>query len=125
MDLKHQTLPYANVGHHPTILRRASGTIELLTSTGFALGLFDDLQMSEATITLATGDAIVLYTDGVTEANNPQYNEMYGVNHLTTGIKTAPWKASELLMHIEGDLNTFTNGLPQQDDVTLFVLTKD
>jgi serine phosphatase RsbU (regulator of sigma subunit) len=125
LDLKNQTLQYANAGHNPPILRRASGTIELLTKTGPALGLFDELQMSEATITLAPGDAIVLYTDGVTEANNPEYNEMYGVNHLTTGIKTAPRKASELLMHIEVDLNAFTSGMPQQDDVTLFVITKD
>jgi phosphoserine phosphatase RsbU/P len=81
--------------------------------------------MSEATITLAPGGAIVLYTDGETEANNPQYNEMCGVNHLTTEIKTAPLKASELHMHVEADLNILTNGLPQQDDVTLFVITKD
>jgi serine phosphatase RsbU (regulator of sigma subunit) len=125
LDLKNQTLQYANAGHNPPILRRASGTIELLTKTGHALGLFDDLQMSETTITLAPGDAIVLYTDGVTEANDPQYNEMYGTKHLTTAINTAPCKASELITSIEADLNTFTQGAPQQDDVTLFVLTKD
>lgn len=125
LDLKNQTFQYANAGHNPPILRRASGIIELLKKTGHALGLFDDLKMSETTITLAPGDVIVLYTDGVTEANNPQYNEMYGTKHLITAINTAPRQASELLTHVEADLNTFTRGAPQQDDVTLFVLTKD
>jgi serine phosphatase RsbU (regulator of sigma subunit) len=125
LDLKNQTLQYANAGHNPPMVRRASGTIESLTKTGHALGVFDNLHMSETTITLAPDDAVVLYTDGVTEAQNLQRNEMYGINHLTAAINTAPRKASELLAHIEADLNAFTKGAPQHDDVTWFVLTKD
>ena len=81
--------------------------------------------MSETTITLGSGDAVVLYTDGVTEAWHPQRNEEYGVDRLTAAITTAPRKAGELLAHVEADLNAFTEGTPQQDDVTLLVLTKD
>jgi len=125
LDLKHQTLRYANAGHNPPMVRRAAGTIELLRKTGHALGVFEELQMSERTITLAPGDAVVLYTDGVTEANNPQHNEMYGINHLTAAITAAPRGASEILTHIEADHKTFTRDAPQQDDVTWFVLTKE
>ncbi len=126
VDPKTQTLQYANAGHNPPMVRRASGTIESLTRTGAVLGVFEDLQLSEATITLGPGDAVVLYTDGVTEAGHPHLrNEDYGINRLTAAIAAAPRKAGELLAHVEADLNAFTEGAPQQDDVTFLVLVKD
>jgi sigma-B regulation protein RsbU (phosphoserine phosphatase) len=124
VDPKKQTLQYASAGHDPPIVRRASGTIELLTRTGVVLGLFEELQMSETTITLGSGDAVVLYTDGVTEAWNPR-DENYGDSRLTAAITAAPGKADELLAHVEADLNAFAEGTPQQDDVTFLILTKD
>lgn len=82
--------------------------------------------MSSTTITLGPGDAVVMYTDGVTEAWHPHSrNEDYGINRLTAAIAAAPQKAGELLAHIEADLNAFTEGVPRQDDVTFLVLTKD
>lgn len=126
VDPKTQTLQYANAGHNPPMVRRASGTIESLTRTGSAVGVFDELQLSETTITLGLGDAVVLYTDGVTEAWHPHLpNEDYGINRLTAAIAAAPRKAGELLAQVEADLNAFTEGAPQQDDVTFLVLTKD
>jgi serine phosphatase RsbU (regulator of sigma subunit) len=124
VDPKKQTLQYANAGHDPPIVRRTSGTIELLTRTGAMLGVLEELQLSETTITLGSGDAVVLYTDGVTEAWNPR-DENYGDNRLTAAITAAPGKAGELLAHVEADLNAFTEGAPQQDDVTFLILTKD
>jgi sigma-B regulation protein RsbU (phosphoserine phosphatase) len=88
------------------------------------LGLFEDLPMTETTITLGAGDAVVLYTDGVTEAWHPR-NGDYGINRLTAALVAAPGRAGELLAHVEADLNSFTEDAPQQDDVTLLVLTKD
>lgn len=126
VDPKKQTLQYANAGHNPPIVRRASGAIESLTKTGSVVGVFDELQLSDTTITLGPGDAVVLYTDGVTEAWHPHpRNEDYGINRLTAAIAAAPRKAGELLAHVEADLNAFTEGAPQQDDVTFLVLTKD
>jgi sigma-B regulation protein RsbU (phosphoserine phosphatase) len=58
LDLKNQTLQYANAGHNPPMLQHASGITELLTKTSPALGLFDDLQKSETTITLAPGEPL-------------------------------------------------------------------
>ena len=126
VDPKKKTLQYANAGHNPPMVRRASGTIGSLTRTGAALGVFEELQLSETTITLGAGDAVVLYTDGVTEAWHPYLrNEDYGINRLTAAIAAGPRKAGELLAHVEADLNAFTEGAPQQDDVTFLVLTKD
>ena len=124
LDPKKKTILYANAGHNPPLMRRASGTIESLTRTGAALGVFEELEMTEEAITLGRGDAVVLYTDGATEAWTPD-NEEYGIDRLTAAISSAPRKAGELLAHVEADLDAFGEGAPQQDDVTFFVLTKN
>jgi sigma-B regulation protein RsbU (phosphoserine phosphatase) len=124
VDPKKQTFQYANAGHNPPMVRRASGTIESLVRTGSVVGVLEELELSEATITLGGGEAVVLYTDGATEALNPREAE-YGAERLTAAIAAAPRKASELLAHVEADLNAFTQGAPPQDDITFFVLTKD
>ena len=80
--------------------------------------------LNETTITLGDGDALVLYTDGVTEAWHPR-DEDYGDDRLTAAIAAAPRRAGELLAQVEADLNVFTEGAPQHDDVTILVLTKD
>jgi sigma-B regulation protein RsbU (phosphoserine phosphatase) len=88
--------------------------------------MLGNLQLSEATITLGPGDAVVLYTDGVTEAwNSSRRDEDYGDDRLTAAITAAPGKAGELLAYVEADLNAFTGGAPPQDDVTFLVVTKD
>jgi len=125
LDAKKQTLQYANAGHNPPLVRRASSAMESLTKTGAVLGVFEELKLSETTITLGSGDAVVLYTDGVTEAYHPQRNEEYGIERLIAAITTAPRKADKLLFHVEADLNAFAEGAPQQDDVTFLVLTRD
>ena len=125
LDPKKQTLQYANAGHTPPLVRRASGAIEVLSNTGRVLGVLDDLQISEKTITFGSGDKVVLYTDGVTEAYHPQRDEEYGLNRLTAVIASAPLDAGEFLVHMEFVLNAFTEGEPQQDDVTFLVLSKD
>jgi serine phosphatase RsbU (regulator of sigma subunit) len=126
LDPKKKTFQYANAGHNPPLVRRASNTIVSLTNTGSVAGVFLDLELSDKTITLEPGDAVVLYTDGVTEAWQPHpQDEDYGIDRLTAAIATAPRKAGEILAHIEADLLAFTEGTEQQDDVTFLVLTKD
>jgi sigma-B regulation protein RsbU (phosphoserine phosphatase) len=124
LDPGSHTLRYANTGHNPPLVRRASGAVESLSTTGPMLGLFQELQVSETTITLAPGDAVVLFTDGVPEARDPR-NEMYRGNRLTAALAAAPREAGELLTHLETDLDAFTEGTPQQDDVTWLVLTRE
>ena len=104
---------------------RVAGPIHPLTRTGSALGLFQKFQISETTTTLASGEAVLLYTDGVTEAWHPERDEEYGVEGLNRALVTAPATAVELLSHVESDLNAFTVGAPQQDDVTFLVVVKD
>ena len=82
------------------------------------------MEMSERTISLNPGDAVVLYTDGATEAWHP-ISEEYGTARLIAAISAAPRQAKELLASIETDLNNFTQDTELQDDVTFLVLTRE
>lgn len=124
LDPKKHTLRYANAGQNPPIVRRASGNIESLANTGGLVGLFDNLQFSEATLKLGHGDVVVGYTDGVTEAQHPN-GEDYGIDRLISAVAAAPREASELLGWVEGDFNAFVEGVPRSDDITLFILSRD
>ena len=123
LDPGKQTLQYANAGHNPPILRRAPGTCELLNPTGVAIGLIDELALQEETVKIENGDAIVMYTDGVTEARN-RHMEQYGQTRLTTAIVAAPHNAGEILPQVEADLHAYTEGAPQSDDIAFLVLSK-
>jgi serine phosphatase RsbU (regulator of sigma subunit) len=61
----------------------------------------------------------------VTEAWHPQLKKDYGEDHLMAAISSAPGEAAEILAHLEADLVAFTEGAPEQDDVTILVLTRD
>ena len=82
LDPDLQELIYANAGHNPPLVRRANGGIETLGRTGMALGLTEEMALTDARLTLALGDALFLYTDGVTDALNSQ-GEHYGLARFT------------------------------------------
>ncbi|HZQ08514.1 MAG TPA: SpoIIE family protein phosphatase [Anaerolineae bacterium] len=124
LDPATYTLTYANAGHPPPLLRRVSGQTEQLPPTGPVLGVFEDLALDDASISMQPGDALVTYTDGVTEGLNGAGDE-YGSERLTSTIVKAPLTASELLEYLATDLADFVGMAPQQDDITLLVLTRD
>lgn len=122
LDPAAKTLQCANAGHNPPIVRRGSGTLEQLRPTAAALGVFEDFRAQEATIALAPGDALIAYTDGVTDALNAA-QESYGLDRLTATICNAPASAPDLLSYLSNDLAGFTGTAPQPDDITWLVLT--
>jgi len=125
LDAETQTLTYANAGQNPPLLRRISGRIEKLTRTGAALGVLEELTLSDASLILAPGDSLVIYTDGVTDALNPQ-GEEYGTTRLAEALLNADQSdASRLLDHLTSDLAAFTQDVPPFDDITFFILIND
>jgi len=111
----------ANAGHCPPLVLRRSG-LETIAATGLPLGLFCDGRYSAARIKLDLGDALVLYTDGVTEARNSADLE-YGPERLAALL---PRYAGMAPQHIATacleDFGTFLGGASQADDVTLMVI---
>ncbi len=113
---------YINAGHNPPILARAGGGTELLTTKSVVLGAFDFAQYQERETVIRSGDVVVIYTDGVTEAVNSN-NEMFGDEKLEELVrKSVALSAEEIKNRILDELLGFTRGLPQGDDITLIVL---
>ena len=124
LDPFERLLTYANAGHDPPLLRRASGGVERLASGGLIMGLFEPFTLSDEKLSLETGDTLLAYTDGLTDSVNHQ-DEDYGHRRLTDTINSAPAAARDVLAHILKDLKAFAGPVPQPDDITLLILTSD
>ncbi len=115
-------LTYVNAGHNPPLLwcgqeQRFSG----LGSTAAAIGLVEDYHPAEAALSLSPGDILLFYTDGVTEATNPQH-EAFGQERLQEIVgQNAQSPAQEVLYAIRQALSAYTQGLAASDDVTLLI----
>lgn len=115
---------YSNAGHNFPILVARDGAFSDLAEGGLLLGAFPDLSWPEGRVRLAPGDALLLYTDGITEARPPHLEEEYGERRFTERL-TALLGASAavLLQDILTDVTAYAGGTPQ-DDVTLVIVRR-
>jgi sigma-B regulation protein RsbU (phosphoserine phosphatase) len=124
LDSNLHTLSYVNAGHNPPLLFRAGSDeppLEL-EATGIAMGALEDAPYTEGTVDLRTGDIILLYTDGVTEAINNQ-NEMFDLQRLNDVVlQYRDRPAKEIIDAVISAVNSFSQGQPQYDDITLMVV---
>jgi sigma-B regulation protein RsbU (phosphoserine phosphatase) len=117
-----RTVDYINAGHNNPILRRASGQIERLDIGGLPFGILPDAKYESATVTLAPGDWLIIFTDGVVEAENfrqEEFGEARLLAAVEAGQSTAP---AEMLKRLMTDLDLFVGNTPQHDDVTCMLL---
>jgi phosphoserine phosphatase RsbU/P len=115
---------YINAGHNLPILARTSGNTEMLTTKSVVLGAFDFVSHEPRRTLLQSGDLVVIYSDGVTEAVNSR-NEMFGDERLELLVReNVNLRAEGIKQRIVEELNNFTRGLPQGDDITLIVLKR-
>nr|WP_319377023.1 SpoIIE family protein phosphatase [uncultured Methanoregula sp.] len=123
IDKETMTLTYVNAGHNPPIvLRQKSGEIDELTLTGVAVGALEDAKYEQQEVALSSGDVVVLYTDGITEAVNDR-EEMFDVSRLVEIIRrTGHLSSQEIVNEIIGAVTTFSENQPQFDDITLMVV---
>lgn len=120
-----QTLTYGNAGHNPPLLycRQANGgdPITWLQPTGAAIGLVEEFQITTDTVTLAHGDILLLYTDGVTEAMNVE-EDQFGRERLAALVhQEADLPAKELVQAVRQEIQAFIGGEPLADDTTIVV----
>jgi serine phosphatase RsbU (regulator of sigma subunit)/ketosteroid isomerase-like protein len=114
-------LTYCNAGHNPPLLIGKRGVLRLETG-GMVIGLFEHTIFNEQTLQLATGDLLVAYSDGVTEARNPD-GEEFGEEGLLACVQAYDDLApSELLQRVFNEVKEFSAGAAQGDDLTLLVL---
>jgi serine phosphatase RsbU (regulator of sigma subunit) len=113
-------LRYVNCGHNPPLLFRDGGRIEKLHATATVLGLFSDWECATSEVTLHPGDLLVIYTDGVTEAQDAA-GEEFGEVRLIEAIQSFPHlTSSELLTKVQTAVQHASPGI-QADDLTLVI----
>lgn len=118
------TMEYASAGHNPALVVRASGDTERLKRTGIPLGIISDGQYESRDLELGAGDLLVVYTDGITEAANPDAEE-YGIERLEAVCRRHRSSSIEdLASAIEQDVAEFAAGMPYEDDRTLLVVRR-
>lgn len=120
-DVPAKSLLYVNAGHVPPVLVRENGEVELLEEGGVPLGLFEAPRYFEGHATLAAGDVLGLYTDGIVEQTNPE-GEEYGSSRLIRTLREAGQAgATELCSRVMQDVHRFGAG-KQVDDRTLLII---
>jgi sigma-B regulation protein RsbU (phosphoserine phosphatase) len=124
-DSTTRTFIYCNAGHNPPIVLQQNGvgkaSIVWLDPTGAAIGLVEESEYAQRTLSLHEGDLLVMYTDGVTEAADPQ-GEMFGGERLA-GVVERMYQSPprEVVSGIREDLEGHTDGRPLADDATVIV----
>jgi sigma-B regulation protein RsbU (phosphoserine phosphatase) len=121
-DPVRRTLDYINAGHNQPILRRSNGSIERLDVGGLPLGIQPEAKYESASITLAPGDWLLIFTDGLVEAEDAHQQEYGETRVLSTIAAGATLKPGELLKRLMTELDQFVGQTPQHDDVTLMLL---
>ena len=122
LDTKNRIFTFTNAGHNAPIFRHADGRMEYLLEGGVALGIFENSEYEARPLSLSSGDIIVFYTDGVTEAKNEK-DEEFGTKRLKQVINDSyHLNASEIQNNIYQAVKDFTGGKPKADDLTMIVI---
>ena len=117
-------IEYTNAGHNPGLLRRRDGSIEELASHGLPLALFPGKPYGSSRFVLEPGEILCLYTDGVTEANDPKGNE-FGMPRLKEFLaEQANSEVSEIEARLSSLLEAYAAGEPFADDRTLVMVRR-
>ena len=122
LDASNRTLSYSNAGHNPPLLMNARGEIRFVEFGEQPLGMFPQTRYHEYHMSLETGDVLVLYTDGATEAQSPN-GEEFGRDRLVQAIKEIYDKpAREMIASLQMAVLEWTANAGSSDDVTFFII---
>jgi serine phosphatase RsbU (regulator of sigma subunit) len=118
---------FANAGHPPGYLvsqQRGKLSVESLSHTGMALGVSETARWKQKIVRFMPGDYLILYTDGITEAQN-EYGDFFGENRLIDAALERYGKtAREMQIAILDQVNQFTGNAPRQDDIAMIIIRR-
>jgi sigma-B regulation protein RsbU (phosphoserine phosphatase) len=123
LNISSGVITYCNAGHNPPIVIRHNAQASFVPLTrDCILGALPEASFHEKELRMTPGDALLLYTDGVTEAMNPQ-SELYGTERLLRLSQSlANATPREAVRQVSDQLETFGNGAVQSDDVTMLCI---
>jgi phosphoserine phosphatase RsbU/P len=120
-DPKSGRLDFVNAGHNAPILRRADGSLEKLEIGGLPLGITSAATYAHGTVELRSGDALILYTDGVVEAFNASGEEFGNPRWFDVVRSLPPGSAQHSLEYLMWQVDVFVGTTRQSDDITCLV----
>ena len=124
LDVRGSTVTCANAGHDTSLLVGSGSLRPVFPSTGTVLGMFPEQPYSSESVELAPGDTLVLSTDGVSEAANPD-GALFGDERLHACFaKGAGASAADSVERLMGSVRAFAAGAPQSDDITILALRR-
>ncbi len=123
LDSTTHEIRFINAGHNPPILLQHDGSIRHLKASGIMIGALPGYSWDEERITLSEGDVLVIFTDGVTEAEHQE--EMYGEERLEKLVSSVRHlSASAIGEKLMEDIRLFVQDEPQSDDITMLILQR-
>jgi sigma-B regulation protein RsbU (phosphoserine phosphatase) len=121
-DAARRIFTYINAGHNNPILRRSTGLIERLDVGGLPIGIQPEAKYESASVAIAPGDWLIIFTDGLVEAENANQDE-YGESRLLNAIAAgAAGTPAEMLNRLMAELDLFVGNTPQHDDITCLLV---
>jgi serine phosphatase RsbU (regulator of sigma subunit)/HAMP domain-containing protein len=123
LNIETGELQFANAGHNPPLLCLDGKDFEFIkVKKGFVIGGMENTKFVSEKITLKPGDIFFLYTDGVTEAKNPE-NQLFSDERLKQILSNLKGKdVTEIIQEVRAEVDTFAQGTPQFDDITMLAL---
>ncbi|RUS45909.1 PP2C family protein-serine/threonine phosphatase [Cohnella sp. AR92] len=122
VDTQSGTVRYCDGGHCTPLILTEDGVRELATEKHLPIGIFEDAEYEDRETTLAPGETLVLYTDGITEAENKQ-GEWYGMGRLREELADCGGKTPlEVTESLLGAVSRFANGYAQSDDIAVMAV---
>jgi sigma-B regulation protein RsbU (phosphoserine phosphatase) len=115
---------YCNAGHNPPLLIRTDGAVEDLSGGGPVLGILQDVAYEDSRCVLSPGDIVVLYSDGVTEANNVNEEEFGEARLIAQAQRLRNESAERILAGLRQAVQDWMDTLPAADDITIVLLKK-
>jgi sigma-B regulation protein RsbU (phosphoserine phosphatase) len=118
-------LIYANAGHSRPFWRHAAGgRVDELTARGILIGAFEDITLDEQRIDVQPGDVLVFYTDGITDALNPE-GQLFGEERLAAFLAEHGSDGAEAIMvALMSEIAAFADGAEQADDITCVIVKR-
>jgi sigma-B regulation protein RsbU (phosphoserine phosphatase) len=124
LDPESGALSFLNAGHNPPLIVHAAGTVEQLASGGLPLGIKRDAEYREGRTQLQKGDVLVIYSDGVTEAQSPSGEEFGSTRLYEVVSRNIEASAAGIRDRIESSLTKFAQGTSAADDITLVIVKR-
>jgi sigma-B regulation protein RsbU (phosphoserine phosphatase) len=115
---------YVNAGHNVPILRKKSGLVERLEAGGIPIGIFAESAYQMGTSRLENGDWLVIFTDGIVEAENAKQDEYGEPEFIRLVDRESGCTPAELLRRMLAELDTFVGNTPQHDDMTCLLVKR-